>query len=117
MATAGSKRTGREGGLRRASRAPLRPRLLALAAAALIAAGAADAQVHGARTVVFTPSYGVEADCLDAGGECGKLVADDVCEENRAGPALNFGRADHDLGRYAVACDEPGAATVQKAAR
>lgn len=93
----------------------MRWRLVALLAAALLAAalpiaGPAEAQVHGSRTLIFAPGYGVDEDCLDAGGECGKLVADDWCEAKGQGPALRFGRSESDPERYAVACGEKSAA-------
>ncbi len=114
MATARSGDQGRAGGgLRRASRVLL----VGFLAAALRPAGPAEAQVHGSRTLIFAPGYGVDEDCLDAGGECGKMVADDWCEAKGQGPALHFGRAEDDSGRYAVACGEPAAASVAKASR
>lgn len=117
MATARSGAKEHAGGFRRASRAPMRAPLVALLAAALLAAGPAEAQVHGSRTLIFTPAYGVDEDCLEAGGECGRLVADDWCEAKGQGPALHFGRAADDPGRYALACGEPNAAPVAKAGR
>jgi hypothetical protein len=48
-----------------------------------------------ARTYFITAAneYGVE-DCLDEGGECGKVVANAWCEAFGRGAALKFGRSE-----------------------
>ena len=69
------------------------------------------------RTFIIAASvgYGTE-ECLDEGGECGKVVADSWCEIRGQGSALSFGQAREDpngvsrvslpvSGRYFITCE------------
>ena len=65
-----------------------------VALAGLIEVRAAES----ARTEVLAMStgYGVEDDCLDAGGACGRLVADAWCAAHGLGAAASFGQQRQD---------------------
>ena len=81
---------------------------------ALVFSPAAGHAADGRTFIVgATEGYGVE-DCLAEAGDCGKVVADALCEAHGKGPALSFGpfeglinaissKAD-ERGRYIVKC-------------
>jgi hypothetical protein len=57
---------------------------------ALAGAGVASAGETHDYEVKANDGYGLE-DCLSAGGECGRVVADAWCEAHGHGHALSFG--------------------------
>jgi hypothetical protein len=68
--------------------------LVGFIGAGLALAGLAQVRAdEGAGTGVLAMStgYGVDDDCLDAGGACGRLVADAWCRARGLGHAASFG--------------------------
>jgi hypothetical protein len=72
-------------------------RLLALLVIVVCVIGAGRCPAQESRTFVIaaTSGYGVE-ECLDAGDECGRLVADAWCTAQGQGIATKFGRSEID---------------------
>src|SRR6516165_5635851 len=73
----------------------------------------AQGAAHAPRTFMIAAGsgYGVE-DCLDEGGECGRVVADAWCESHDHGVAVKFGRSSDDVdgdskaGPYFITCGD-----------
>ena len=65
------------------------------------AASAGQAHVF---TIAANDGYGLQ-ECLEEGGECGRVVADAWCAAEGRGPALAFGRANADAA-YVVSCGD-----------
>ncbi len=72
-----------------------RIRLPALFAIGLGVVDMGEGQALESRTFLVSASagYGVE-ECLDDGGECGRMVADAWCNAHGQGVALEFGRSE-----------------------
>ena len=91
---------------------------VALAGSALALAGLSRVRAAGSppEVLAMTTGYGVEADCLDGGGECGRLVADAWCADRGLGVAAAFGPAGEAAGpsssEYVVACTDGTAASA-----
>jgi len=92
--------------------------LVALVGATLGVAGLAKSQAQETRTIVVPAAtgYGVE-ECLDAGSDCGAIVANAWCNAYGEGVAVEFGRYEADKSgaaraswpapkRYYVDCSE-----------
>jgi hypothetical protein len=65
-------------------------------------------EAHEPRTFIITAGsgYGVE-DCLDEGGECGRVVANAWCESHDHGTAVKFGRSPDDTDDISKAASVP----------
>ena len=76
--------------------------------AALVGASAVRAGETQEYEVKAIDGYGLE-DCLSAGGECGRVVADAWCEAHGHGHALSFGprSAIDERATPVAAVDEP----------
>lgn len=79
---------------------------------AIASACAAYARETDTFMISAASGYGVE-DCLEEGGECGRVVADAWCEAHGRGAALKFGRSDGasndtqaELRPYFITCGE-----------
>ena len=66
------------------------------------------ADAHEPRTFIISAGsgYGVE-DCLDEGGECGRVVADAWCESHDHGSAVKFGRSPDNANGISKAASVP----------
>ena len=68
----------------------------------------AQGAAHAPRTFMIAAGsgYGVE-DCLDEGGECGRVVANAWCESHDHGTAVKFGRSPDDTNGISNAASVP----------